>query len=130
MRVGAIDVAAGEVRLGGAVWTADHGSASPGVVLVGGSGPADRSNGGYFDAFRDRFVSAGMAVLAYDKRGVGASSGAWASAGVAELAGDVVAAVAALRARPDVDSGRIGIFGERAVVQEDLPVGEIAKSHH
>jgi pimeloyl-ACP methyl ester carboxylesterase len=81
------------------------------VVLVGGSGPADRSNGGYFDAHRDRFVAAGMTVLAYDKRGVGASSGSWASAGVAELAGDVAAAVGALRARSGVDAGRIGIFG-------------------
>ena len=111
MRVDAIGVLSGDVRLSGAVWAPNHGSGPSGVVLVGGSGPADRSNGGYFDALRDRFVDAGMTVLAYDKRGVGASSGMWASAGVAELAGDVVAAVAALRARPGVDAGRIGIFG-------------------
>jgi len=111
MRVDAIEVLSGDVRLSGAVWAPNHGSGPSGVVLVGGSGPADRSNGGYFDALRDRFVDAGMTVLAYDKRGVGASSGMWASAGVAELAGDVVAAVAALRARPGVhvDVGR-GLF--------------------
>ena len=65
-----------------------------GVVLVGGSGPTDRSNGGYFDALRDRLVAAGVTVLAYDKRGVGRSTGAWASARVDDLAADVAGAVA------------------------------------
>lgn len=136
VRVDAIDVVSGELRLSGAVWTANHGTGSSGVVLVGGSGPADRSNGGYFDALRDRFVAAGIAVLAYDKRGVGASGGTWASAGVAELAGDVVAAAAALRARPEVDAGRIGIFGHseggwvalRACVNGIAPRGLVLNS--
>jgi uncharacterized protein len=81
------------------------------VALVGGSGPADRSNGGYFDALRHRLVGAGVAVLGFDKRGVGGSTGDWASAGIRELAADVAGAVAALRAHPLVDSRAVGLLG-------------------
>lgn len=99
------------VRLSGTVWSPDGSFEAPGVVLVGGSGPMDRSNDGYFDPLRDRLVDAGVTVLAYDKRGVGASTGTWASAGVDALSGDLAAAVAALRSRPEADARRIGIFG-------------------
>ncbi len=84
---------------------------APGVVLVGGSGPADRHNGGLFDALRDHLVGAGLAVLAYDKRGVGRSTGAWATATVDELAGDAAAAVALLQAHRRVSTDRVGVLG-------------------
>jgi hypothetical protein len=57
-------------------------------------------------------------VLAYDKRGVGSSTGEYASIGPANsvrmfdlLAADALAGVAALRARRDVDASRIGLVG-------------------
>jgi pimeloyl-ACP methyl ester carboxylesterase len=111
--VQAVDVqfGAGDVRLCGTVWVPDRGGRTPGVVLVGGSGPTDRSNGGYFDALRDRLVAAGVTVLAFDKRGVGGSTGAWPSAGVGDLAADAAAAVEALRAHPMVDGDAVGLFG-------------------
>jgi uncharacterized protein len=101
----------GEVRLSGTVWSPGQDAPTPGVVLVGGSGPTDRSNGGYFDALRDRMVAAGVTVLAFDKRGVGGSTGEWASAGVDDLAADVADAVEALRAQPGVDRDGVGLFG-------------------
>jgi pimeloyl-ACP methyl ester carboxylesterase len=101
----------GDVTLSGTVWVPDQEVASPGVVLVGGSGPSDRSNGGYFDALRDGLVAAGVTVLGFDKRGVGGSTGAWASARVDNLAADVLAAVEALRVDPAVDAGAVGLFG-------------------
>ena len=100
-----------DVRLSGTVWVRDQEVPAPGVVLVGGSGPSDRSNGGYFDALRDRLVAAGVTVLAFDKRGVGGSTGAWASAGVGDLAADVAGAMEALRAHPAVDRHAVGLFG-------------------
>jgi pimeloyl-ACP methyl ester carboxylesterase len=106
-----VQFGAGDVRLSGTVWVPDHEVPTPGVVLVGGSGPADRSNGGYFDALRDRLVAAGVTVLAFDKRGVGGSTGVWASAGVGDLAADVAGAVKALRAYPAVDRRAVGLFG-------------------
>jgi uncharacterized protein len=83
----------------------------PGVVLVGGSGASDRHNDGFFRPIRSRFLAAGIAVLSYDKRGVGASSGDWASASLAELACDATAAVVALHHEPRVAADRTLLFG-------------------
>jgi pimeloyl-ACP methyl ester carboxylesterase len=112
VRADEVQFGVGDVRLSGTVWVPEQEWVrTTGVVLVGGSGPADRSNGAYFDALRDHLVAAGVTVLAFDKRGVGDSTGVWASAGVRELATDVAAAVEALRAHPVVDRDAVGLFG-------------------
>jgi uncharacterized protein len=56
-------------------------------------------------------VRRGIALLAYDKRGVGGSTGDWNSASFDDLAGDVAAACAYLKSRSDVDPARIGLLG-------------------
>jgi hypothetical protein len=99
------------VRLSGSITCPDTDSGYPGVVLIGGSGPSDRHNDGYFDALRTHLASAGVAVLAYDKRGAGTSTGAWATATVDDLAHDAAAAVAALQAHPRVAAGTVGVLG-------------------
>jgi pimeloyl-ACP methyl ester carboxylesterase len=81
------------------------------VVLIGGSGPSDRHNGGFFDELRVHLAGAGVAALAYDKRGAGKSTGAWAAATVDDLAHDAAAAVAALQAHPGVAAGAVGVLG-------------------
>ena len=78
--------------------------------MIGGSGPADRSNGGYFVSYRDQFTSDGIAVLWYDKRGVGDSTGNWAAGTLDDLADDAIAAISALRYRLD-DAAPVGLFG-------------------
>ncbi|MEO9138037.1 MAG: alpha/beta hydrolase [Jatrophihabitans sp.] len=98
-------------RLHGTVTCPDGMPPVPGVVLIGGSGPADRRNDGLFDVLRDHLVQAGIAVLAYDKRGVGQSTGAWSSATVDALAGDAAAAVACLKAQPLVAEDAVGVLG-------------------
>jgi pimeloyl-ACP methyl ester carboxylesterase len=80
----------------------------PAVVLVHGSGPADRD---FLGPWVELFASQGVAVLAYDKRGVGASGGDWKRATFHDLAGDAAAAVALLKSRSDVDARRVGLFG-------------------
>ena len=50
-------------------------------------------------------------MLAYDKRGVGRSTGEWATATVDDLAADAAAAVAALQAHPQVAPGTVGVLG-------------------
>src|SRR2546425_12266607 len=52
-----------------------------------------------------------MAVLGYDKRGVGGSTGDWRTASFEDLAGDVVAAFEYLKTRSDVDGTQIGLLG-------------------
>jgi pimeloyl-ACP methyl ester carboxylesterase len=65
------------VQLSGSITCPAAGGAGPGVVLIAGSGPSDRHNDGFFDALRAHLASAGVVVLAYDKRGAGKSTGAW-----------------------------------------------------
>jgi pimeloyl-ACP methyl ester carboxylesterase len=99
------------VHLSGSITCPDAAGACPGVVLIGGSGPSDRHNGGFFDPLRTHLASAGVAVLAYDKRGAGKSTGAWATATVDDLAHDAAAAVKVLRAHPHVAAGHVGVLG-------------------
>ena len=61
------------------------------------------------------WTNAGIAVLSYDKRGVGRSQGAccpWKEPGYyALLATDVMAAVRIVRTHSNVDAGRVGVWG-------------------
>jgi uncharacterized protein len=99
------------VRLSGFITWPDAADAGPGVVLIGGSGPSDRHNDGFFDELRTHLGTAGVAVLAYDKRGAGQSTGAWAAATVDDLAQDAAAAVAVLQAQPRVAADGVGVLG-------------------
>jgi pimeloyl-ACP methyl ester carboxylesterase len=80
----------------------------PAIVLVHGSGAARREQILPFARF---LIRQGVAVLAYDKRGVGGSTGDWKSASFDDLAGDAVAAFEYLKSRSDVDPERIGLLG-------------------
>jgi len=62
------------------------------------------------------FVSRGIAVLAYDKRGVGQSGGTYSGdlatdATIATLAGDAAAAARFVAAQPGIDRSRVGFYG-------------------
>jgi pimeloyl-ACP methyl ester carboxylesterase len=98
----------GTVSLAGTLTRPVSGGQSPAIVIVHGSGPEDRDFLGLWVEF---FASQGLAVLAYDKRGVGASAGDWKRATLDDLAKDSAAAVGFLRSRTDIDPKRIGLFG-------------------
>lgn len=87
----------------------------PAVVLISGSGPQDRDETilGHkpFWVIADHLSRQGIAVLRYDERGVGKSTGDFSQATSVELADDVQAAVAYLQSHPHVDSKRIGLCG-------------------
>jgi pimeloyl-ACP methyl ester carboxylesterase len=88
------------VELSGTVMLPDAALECPGLVLVGGSGPSDRHNDGLFDSLSDHLVRSGVAVLAYDKRGAGRSTGSWERATLDQLAADARFAVEALSTPP------------------------------
>jgi len=87
----------------------------PGVVIVHGSGRTER------EIYRNsalRLRAMGMAVLLYDKRGVGQSTGQFSDLNaensglvLAELADDARRALAELASQPQVDRARVGFFG-------------------
>jgi len=81
----------------------------PAVVLLHGSGKQGKQTWEY-RSWADLLVRQGLAVLYYDKRGVGASGGEY-GVGLRKLADDGVAAVQYLRSRPEVDARRIGLKG-------------------
>lgn len=87
----------------------------PAVVLVGGSGPADRDELAFgipiFGQLADAIADAGFVVLRYDKRGVGMSGGRDEAATLADYADDARAAVKFLSERRDVDPKRIATVG-------------------
>jgi pimeloyl-ACP methyl ester carboxylesterase len=83
------------------------GQRHPLAVVIQGHGPNGR--GGYDEIIR-RLNADGIAALEYDKRGVRDSTGAYEE-DVEKLTADAAAAVAAMRARPDIDGGRIALIG-------------------
>ncbi len=87
----------------------------PGVVLISGSGPQNRDSElmGHrpFLVLADRMTRAGIAVLRYDDRGVGGSTGVFAEGTIPKFAVDAAAAADALRAHPLVDAARVGVMG-------------------
>lgn len=87
----------------------------PVVILITGSGPQDRNEElmGHkpFLVIADHFTRNGIAVLRYDDRGVGESTGKHDNATSADLATDVDAAVAYLRTRKDINKKKIGLVG-------------------
>jgi pimeloyl-ACP methyl ester carboxylesterase len=120
----------GAVTLAGSVAVPDRGAPCPGVVMVGGSGPSDRNNDTLFPPIREALVRAGIAVLSYDKRGVGESSGAWLDATMDDLAADSVAALDLLRTQPGVRADAVGLFGHSeggwVVLRAAVARGELA----
>jgi pimeloyl-ACP methyl ester carboxylesterase len=85
----------------------------PAVVLVSGSGPQDRDESllGHkpFLVLSDHLTRAGIAVLRYDDRGVGGSTGDFSASTSEDFASDALAAVDFLRTRRDVAT--VGIVG-------------------
>lgn len=84
----------------------------PAVVLVHGSGEQDRNGyASYIRLIADHLARNGIAVLTYDKRGCGKSSGNWASASFNDLAEDALAGYNYLKKNPQIDTMKIGLGG-------------------
>jgi uncharacterized protein len=98
----------GDIRLAGTLITPTTGKKHPAIILVHGSGPANREQ---VLPLARWFIRHGISVLAYDKRGVGASTGDWNTASLDDLAGDVVAGFEFLKTHSDIDAAQIGLLG-------------------
>lgn len=77
------------------------------AVFAHGSGGQNRD---FFYA-TPLFVRRGVAVLTFDKRGVGTSTGNWRTASIADLAEDIVAGARFLQGRADIRKDRVGVYG-------------------
>jgi dienelactone hydrolase len=97
----------GDVTLRGTLTMPATKGPHPAIILVHGSGP-QRRPGGHWTHY---FTRHGIAYFNFDKRGSGASTGDLNSAGIEDLAGDVIAAVQALRANKHINPRQIGLIG-------------------
>lgn len=109
------NAAAPGVTLAGTLTIPEGPGPHPAVVLISGSGPQDRDETvmGHqpFLIWADALSRQGVAVLRYDDRGVGASTGSFIAATGADLASDARAALDWLATQPGIDPARIGLMG-------------------
>ena len=87
----------------------------PVVLLITGSGAQDRDETLLahkpFWVIADHLTRRGIAVLRVDDRGVGGSTGSFATATTADFATDVEAGLSYLQSRPEIDKSKIGLMG-------------------
>jgi len=98
----------GPVTLRGTLTIPPDSGPHPAIVIVHGSGPLTRQ---VLEPWARFFAGQGYAVLSYDKRGTGQSTGDWKQSDFAALAGDVHAGVQLLAGRADIRHDRIGLWG-------------------
>lgn len=103
------------VRLAGTLTRPEGEGPFPAAILLTGSGPQDRDESllGHkpFAVLADHLTRNGVAVLRYDDRGVGDSTGVYSEATSPDHASDANAAFAWLSARPEIRGDAIGFIG-------------------
>jgi uncharacterized protein len=105
----------GHVKLAGTLSVPSGTGAFPAVLLIAAAGPVGRDEDveGHrvFAVLADYLVRRGIAVLRYDKRGVGASTGDFDNASFDDLVSDAAIAFHYLKTRPEVQAGHVGVIG-------------------
>jgi pimeloyl-ACP methyl ester carboxylesterase len=100
----------GDVALRGWFVKPDGPGPHSAVVLLHGAGPQP-GDGIPARIYGNAFLRSGIAVLTYDKRGVGGSGGTFIRNRYRDFIEDGISAVRYLQSRPDVASGNIGLVG-------------------
>jgi uncharacterized protein len=122
----AYDNPAAGIRIAGTLTLPKGEGPFPAVLLIAGSGPSDRDEFvlGHkpFLVLADHLTRQGVAVLRVDKRGIGKTTGTYRGSGIEEFASDVVAGVAYLRGRREVDAKHVGLVGHSEGGQVALTV--------
>lgn len=90
----------------------------PAILLNSGSGPQDRHGNtppvfmtNMFDIFAEKLTEMGIAVLSYDERGVGESTGDYDAATVEDLVSDIGVLIDFLAEHPQINGDRLAMLG-------------------
>ncbi|MDI9625069.1 MAG: alpha/beta fold hydrolase [Bacteroidota bacterium] len=104
-----------KVSLSGTLTLPDSTGIFPAIILIAGSGPNDRDETIFghkpFYVISDYLTRNGFAVLRYDKRGVGKSTGDYSKATISDFVTDASNALEYLKSRKEIDSSKIGMLG-------------------
>ncbi len=104
-----------KVSLSGTLTLPDSTGIFPAIILIAGSGPNDRDETIFghkpFYLLSDYLTRNGFAVLRYDKRGVGKSTGDYSKATISDFVTDASNALEYLKSRKEIDSSKIGMLG-------------------
>lgn len=105
----------GKVTIAGTLSLPKNKENFPTAILISGSGPQNRDEEFMthkpFLVLADHLARNGIAVLRYDDRGFGASTGDHNAATSVDFATDVKAAIDYLKSRNDIDPEKIGLIG-------------------
>lgn len=103
------------VTLAGTLTTPKKKGKYPVVILISGSGPQNRNSAILkhkpFWVLADYLTNRGIAVLRFDDRGFGKSTGDHNKATSADFATDVLAGVEFLKKHPKINKRKIGLMG-------------------
>jgi len=103
------------IKLSGTFTRPNQKGKFPVVVLISGSGRHDRDGSMMthrpFLVLSDYLTRKGIAVLRYDDRGFGESTGDFSRATTADFAQDILSAVHYLKTRNDINPNQIGLIG-------------------
>jgi len=113
-----VTFASGDAELAGTLSIPAGAGPHPAIALISGSGPQDRTGeialAPGFQPFRllaEALTARGIAVLRFDDRGVGASTGDPTDTTTGDVADDAAAAARFLREHPRIDPDRVGLLG-------------------
>jgi pimeloyl-ACP methyl ester carboxylesterase len=105
-----------DIVLAGTLTYPKSGGPFSAAILISGAGPQDRNEEGFgghrfFQVLADDLTNRGIAVLRYDDRGVGQSTGTQDKATSADFAEDVKAAFRYLKTCSFINPQKIGLIG-------------------
>ncbi|HJZ65583.1 MAG TPA: alpha/beta fold hydrolase [Candidatus Acidoferrum sp.] len=105
----------GTVTLAGTLTIPQGAGPFPAALLISGSGPQNRDEymAGHrpFLVLADYLTRKGIAVLRYDKRGIGKSNGNFAAATTEDFAADAQSALNYMKTRKEIAPARMGAIG-------------------
>ncbi len=103
------------IELAGTLTMPEKEGSFPAVILISGSGPQNRDEEIYghkpFLVLADHLTKNGIAVLRFDDRGTGESTGDFTTATSTDLAADVESAIKYLQTRKEINKNQIGLIG-------------------
>jgi dipeptidyl aminopeptidase/acylaminoacyl peptidase len=99
-----------DLRFSGTLYLPEGYQPCPAVVAVHPASAGERIDP-FYDHLKSELPMSGIAVLVFDRRGSGTSTGDFKTADFEDLASDVIAAVNYLQSRTEINPAEIGLHG-------------------